>query len=482
MDNMDNMDTTIIENEEEVSTWVINNKKACMKAFFNPFYDIFDRILVEVVKCKKIEEYIDLETTIIKSTSVSKPGKIPIRLNKPETKVPAVYYFLSLFLIKFAGVQVDNVVEFLLRREYTAAVSLKRIETQYSDLQKKFEDLAKKVENSADSALINGLVIQDLENKIRNLEADVIAKERIILEKNETINSLWEKIKALEKKAEQPTSQVTDMEIDKKTQKKKKRPTNKKRKRARAIAKTGTITDLVIDKGDKDNDYLEKHFADKSRDITFYDIPAYWSDEEILGLLNANVGVVEFINFKRCHKYKTVRTTLRFSKAYEKIYTEGGVNVSLTRNNDRTYFIRMFDSHLPYSKFKEKFRWQALKRLDDDVQDDDISVIKGMVKAFHAFFRKIIRVKGKRFIILYFNKQSDLMSAINKSIETSDIGRGLWIKKENDYIDENGELQEGNRRYFYKSYAPRQYGFPREWEQQDFSNRHSAPSRRHNQW
>ncbi|UZO27807.1 uncharacterized protein OCT59_019994 [Rhizophagus irregularis] len=105
-----------------------------------------------------------------------------------------------------------------------------------------------------------------------------------------------------------------------------------------------------------------------------------------------------------------------------------------------------------------------------------------MVKAFHAFFGKIIRVKGKRFIILYFNKQSDLMSAINKSIETSDIGRGLWIKKENDYIDDNGELQEGNRRYFYKSYAPRQYGFRREWEQQDFSYRHSAPSRRHNQW
>ncbi|GBC25571.2 uncharacterized protein OCT59_019995 [Rhizophagus irregularis] len=366
MDNMDNMDTTIIENEEEVSTWVINNKKTCMKAFFNPFYDIFDRFLVEVVKCKKIEEYIDLETMIIKSTSVSKPGKIPIRLNKPETKVPAVYYFLSLFLIKFAGVHVDSVVEFLLRREYTAAVSLKRIETRYSDLQKKFEDLEKKVENSADSALINGLVIiQDLENKIRNLEADVIAKERIILEKNETNNSLWEKIK--EKKEEQPTSQATDMEIDKKTQKKKKRPTNKKRKRAQAIAKTGMITDLVIDKGDKDKDYLEKHFADKSHDITFYDIPAYWSDEEILGLLNANVGVVEFINFKRCHKYKTVRTMLRFSKAYEKIYTEGGVNVSLTRNNDRTYFIRMFDSHLPYSKFKEKFRWQVLKRLEDDV-------------------------------------------------------------------------------------------------------------------
>ncbi|PKK60154.1 hypothetical protein RhiirC2_761211, partial [Rhizophagus irregularis] len=49
--------------------------------------------------------------------------------------------------------------------------------TRYSDLQQGFEDLEKIVDNSADSALTNGLVIQDLENKIRNLEADIIAKE-----------------------------------------------------------------------------------------------------------------------------------------------------------------------------------------------------------------------------------------------------------------------------------------------------------------
>ncbi|EXX72227.1 uncharacterized protein OCT59_012401 [Rhizophagus irregularis] len=212
---------------------------------------------------------------------------------------------------------------------------------------------------------------------------------------------------------------------------------------------------MVIDIGDKDKDHLEKHFAEKSRDITFYDIPAYWSDDEILGLLNANVGVVEFISFKRCHKYKTVRTTLRFSKAYEKIYKEGGVNVSLTRNNDRTYYIRMFDSHLLYRKFKEKFRWQAIKRLEDDVQNDDILVIKDMV--------------------------TDLMSAINKSIEKFNTESGLWIKKENDYINEKGELQEVDRRYTYKKNVSRSNGFRGEWDQQGFSHVYPARSRRHNQ-
>ncbi|CAB4380997.1 unnamed protein product [Rhizophagus irregularis] len=161
MDNIDNIDTTIFDNKEKVTTWVNNNKKTCMKAFFDHFHDIYDEFLTEVVKCKKIKEYIDLERMIMKSTSsASKLGKIPIRLNKPETKVPAVYYFLSLFLIKFAGIQVNAIVEFLFR-----------------SLQEDFADLEKFVENSADSDLTNGLVIQDLENKIRNLEADIIAKE-----------------------------------------------------------------------------------------------------------------------------------------------------------------------------------------------------------------------------------------------------------------------------------------------------------------
>ncbi|PKC64266.1 hypothetical protein RhiirA1_462661 [Rhizophagus irregularis] len=90
-------------------------------------------------------------------------------------------------------------------------------------------------------------MVADLENGIRNLEADVIAKERIILEKNEANNILWEKIKALEVKEEKPTSQVTDMDLDNKMQKKKKRP-NKKRKRARAQHnKNGMINKIEIE-------------------------------------------------------------------------------------------------------------------------------------------------------------------------------------------------------------------------------------------
>ncbi|PKB97434.1 hypothetical protein RhiirA5_468244 [Rhizophagus irregularis] len=174
-------------------------------------------------------------------------------------------------------------------------------------------------ENSADSSLTNGLLITDLEgriknleadvtakqNIIRNLEADVTAKEQIILEKSEQANMLWEKIRGLEVKMEKSTCQGTDMDLDKK-QTKKKRP-SKKRKRARTQhARNGMIGEVKIGPiDDSRKDDLEKYFAKRSRDITFYDIPAYWSDEEIFNSINANVGLIECMRTKRCHKYKS---------------------------------------------------------------------------------------------------------------------------------------------------------------------------------
>ncbi|PKK61002.1 hypothetical protein RhiirC2_761210 [Rhizophagus irregularis] len=74
------------------------------------------------------------------------------------------------------------------------------------------------------------------------------------------------------------------------------------------------------------------------------------------------------------------------------------------------------------------------------------------------------------------------MNAINKSIEINDIGRGLWIKKENDFIDENGDLQELNRRSDYKRDASKSNSFCMEWEQQSGPSTRFTPSRRHNQW
>ncbi|PKY34914.1 hypothetical protein RhiirB3_500403 [Rhizophagus irregularis] len=120
-----------------------------------------------------------------------------------------------------------------------AAAEFDELKWEYDGLSTAFNNFKK---NSADSSLTNGLIITDLESRIRNLEADVTAKEniirnleadvtakeQIILEKSEQTNMLWEKIRGLEAKMEKSTYQNTDMDLDKK-QTKKKCP-NKKRK------------------------------------------------------------------------------------------------------------------------------------------------------------------------------------------------------------------------------------------------------------
>uniref|UniRef100_U9UIJ2 Uncharacterized protein n=1 Tax=Rhizophagus irregularis (strain DAOM 181602 / DAOM 197198 / MUCL 43194) TaxID=747089 RepID=U9UIJ2_RHIID len=72
------------------------------------------------------------------------------------------------------GEHIQSIVEALLYREKSAAVKYEQIKMQNAEILDNSEDLKKMM---ADTSLANGLVTQDLENRIRNLEADVIAKE-----------------------------------------------------------------------------------------------------------------------------------------------------------------------------------------------------------------------------------------------------------------------------------------------------------------
>ncbi|CAB5365480.1 unnamed protein product [Rhizophagus irregularis] len=84
-----------------------------------------------------------------------------------------------------------------------------------------------------------------------------------------------------------------------------------------------------------------------------------------------------------------------------------------------------------------------------------------------------------RFLILYFNRETDLMNAVNDLIKTHDLGHGLWIKKMTDYIDETGNLQECIRRTSYQDETSSASGFSMGQQQH---NRHFVPSRTRKQW
>lgn len=113
-------------------------------------------------------------------------------------------------------------------------------------MSKENDDLKKKVADSTPTISSSGLTITDLENRIWNLEADVMVKERIILEKNE-VKILWEKINTLGKKEENATTQVMNMDIDNKVQKKKKRPNRKRRQAQAQDNRNGKINELKLE-------------------------------------------------------------------------------------------------------------------------------------------------------------------------------------------------------------------------------------------
>ncbi|CAG8732404.1 uncharacterized protein OCT59_011725 [Rhizophagus irregularis] len=214
------MDKIGEKNDEEVPTWVAQSKVNSLRQFFKNFDDIYDTHLADIVQCKKIEEYIELEDKLIGPSNITKLEKLPIRINKPETRVPAVFYFLTVFLMKWAGLAAKKIIEEYIECHVKAEIEIERMEydkkmaaTEFDELKWKYDALStafdKFKENSADSSLTNGLIITDLEGRIRNLEADVTAKEniirnlqadvtakkQIILEKSEQTNMLWEKIR-----------------------------------------------------------------------------------------------------------------------------------------------------------------------------------------------------------------------------------------------------------------------------------------------
>lgn len=70
-------------------------------------------------------------------------------------------------------------------------------------------------------------------------------------------------------------------------------------------------------------------------------------------------------------------------------------------------------------------------------------------------------------IILYFNKEVDLMSAITKSMRNNEIGKELQLKKQDDYIDEYGNLKDKIRRTHDKNFTSRTSGCSMEWRQSE---------------
>ncbi|CAB4495549.1 unnamed protein product [Rhizophagus irregularis] len=95
---------------------------------------IYDKIYSDILELKKVDEYIEYEKKTLGLNAFSKPGKTPIRLNKRETKVSSVYYFIVLFMAKWSGEVLKKIIENIFRENFTAHGS-KDLQDRISELE-----------------------------------------------------------------------------------------------------------------------------------------------------------------------------------------------------------------------------------------------------------------------------------------------------------------------------------------------------------
>lgn len=88
----------------------------------------------DILELKKVDEYIVYEKKTLGLNAFSKPGKTPIRLNKRETKVSSVYYFIVLFMTKWSEEVLKKIIENIFRENFTAHGS-KDLQDRISELE-----------------------------------------------------------------------------------------------------------------------------------------------------------------------------------------------------------------------------------------------------------------------------------------------------------------------------------------------------------
>ncbi|EXX78291.1 hypothetical protein RirG_016300 [Rhizophagus irregularis DAOM 197198w] len=265
--------------------------------------------------------------------------------------------------------------------------------------------------------------------KIESLKKEIkIAEERIILLENDA-----RKFSESEKKI---TSEIaTSSKPKSKTKSHDQHQKSKKKKSSTQEINKGKITEIPV-QTTSDDDYLGKHFAEQSRDLKFYDFPAYWKDNDIYEMLE-KVGYIERLEVKWNYKYRTVRARIRLTKEMEEIFLKGGSNIALTKN-ERTYFFRMFDAELNATEIKKRYEWQAYKKLNEESMKKEHEIIRDYNKNLGGHFAKIIKINKIKYILIYFNNESDLLKAIYRSTMEEDLGKGLQIKSQDELIGKEG--------------------------------------------
>lgn len=87
-------------------------------------------------------------------------------------------------------------------------------------------------------------------------------------------------------------------------------------------------------------------------------------NNHVTSSLDIRYSGYERLEVKYNYKYRTVRARIRLTKKMEEIFINGGSNLAISKN-ERRYFFKMFDAKLDSKKIKERYNWQAYRKLDE---------------------------------------------------------------------------------------------------------------------
>ncbi|CAB4382189.1 unnamed protein product [Rhizophagus irregularis] len=117
-----------------------------------------------------------------------------------------------------------------------------------------------------------------------------------------------------------------------------------------------------------------------SRDIMFYDIPAQYSESEVISAIK-NIGNIHRIRIKKHYKYQSVRAEINLFVEYESEFVREAWKVQLLIGNSEkkqtVLQVRWFSGQSTVKSIKEKYKDQldAAKTLDKGA--DDTWIIHG---------------------------------------------------------------------------------------------------------
>jgi hypothetical protein len=138
-------------------------------------------------------------------------------------------------------------------------------------------------------------------------------------------------------------------------------------------------------------------------------------------------------------KYRTVACSIRLIKGYESTFKNGRHNICYT-NNDQIYYFRMFDATISMKDIKKSYTWQAVQDVSKEVDISNSELIKKYIKKYGGHFAKILRVFGRKYVLIYFNNENDLMKALVDSAMVDELGNGLKLKSQDELISRNGNF------------------------------------------